>query len=112
MRYIKEYNEEKYYERISKYQFDIDITKSIEFSNSEISKIETYVNVKPKVGNHPPSTGNTIYYLYSTERSITHIMYIIKTEDEWFYLDDCRTGLFYKCDQMEGLIQLLGDISN
>lgn len=64
--------------------------------------------------------GQTVYYTgdlhkngikYSrSNTSEFKDLYIYKYTDEWF-LVNARDGKYYKCDQLEGLITLLNDIT-
>lgn len=78
---------------------------SANFNSSEVDMI---VN---KIKNHKrTSIGINEIFFVLQDGHIT----ISKKEDEWFYVEISSSGLpskYFKCDQIDGLLKLLDDLS-
>ena len=101
---FEEYNDmDEYYQRIDKTEWDKYLYNNmfIRFSDDEIKVLKNLFSVE--IGPY-----------FMCIKLFVHgsIIYMYKIPDEWYLVlfDKDYYHLYYKCDQMEGLIKLLKDI--
>lgn len=99
----------EYYEEISYNEWEILCHKSIQFNKIDFIKLKTIYN----------KSLLKLVYLNSLEREIITIenkadYYEINVlPDEWYIvMRGQKSGLYYKCDQWDGLIKCLDKIIN
>lgn len=107
MRYIKEYNQHSYWSKITSHQFYNDaIDNAIGFDSDEVRDLRKIVPGFTLKMDSSYCYNSTIYI---RQNDLT--VYVInKTVDEWFYLLDREFYRYYKCDQMDGLMECLKEL--
>ena len=127
MKYLKLFeNHDKlsdYYQQISHQEgFDITVNNKSNFSDGEIELLKRKFEIPGRIL-YPvaftiiqPYSIRVIKELISSEYT-TITFNIIKISDDYFIVDSCErikgksnpTTIYYKCDQMDGLIKLIED---
>jgi hypothetical protein len=134
---FESYGVEDYYKEITEFEYDDDICniggtdgeedveymreKWVEFTDQEISKITEILSEKKDV-NYIIDLPNFKFWKENgiararldikpskKSKTLENIMYIVKLEDDWYYLYDCYPNKFYKCDQFDGLLKCIKD---
>jgi len=99
------------------------------FTDSEIEKIKSmfpysnvaldiYINNFTDSESYPKAKLDIKYYKSIFKRDFSNSddseISIIKTKDEWYYviIDKYKDTLFYKCDQLDGLLLFIYDFFN
>ena len=108
---FEEYESEEYYSSITMEKFDeylgVGYINALNFTIVEIRRIIDYCNEKGGLYcNYGSGTIRIHMVLHGTISKFSINIY--KLEDEWFVVRVFGHS-YYRCDQMEGLIKLLGN---
>lgn len=137
MKHIKPFLESnnEYYQELDQAQFIKyikDYDKRIPFDKNTYEKIKSLFSTDIENKNLPPllhksiSFSRTYLPMFSIPSSLNNgeqwdiritkssrweseSIDIVMTDDEWFYLLDGKHNKYYRCDQFEGLMELLKD---
>lgn len=122
MRYLKKFNES-----IDILYYQIDDNDELFDGLYKLIDVKIFNEIKSRL---IPTRHNDIFYIKHTNKykqnqfnnnpfgqididlddnTSDDYIEILLTDDEWFVVSDYHNNLYYKCDQVEGLLQLLKD---
>lgn len=126
MKYIKEYNEHSYYQRLPYMAIDdilfddfLDITdKALVFSPGEIMSVKSVIKrvvgnsnipyiVSKKLRSDLGGQGYDPVQIRASFNNDDVVLCIYKGDDEWYYVSTLGFNGDYKCDQWEGLVKFI-----
>ena len=117
MKYIKLFESIKHYEQISKMQYIVVTSKYIdEIDDKEYGKIVSKLKFKNNFRLYTSSISYKKIYIKLTNDKKEFFIHINKIDDDYYYvsldLDSNHGVYYYKCDQINSILQLIIDLTS